>query len=204
MKKMGESWKNSPRHAKMCRVDPALTAKNYGKLIAGLPRRHAALLFQLRTGHAPLRKHLNCIGKADSPVCPSCESTQESVAHFLFHCPAHERARRALFYEIGRVARCLSQLLANPEFTKPLFRYIHATKRFTEQFGNVWIDEATESDRGNERQPRNRGKGTRDRPAERTTQRHRQNNSTRTNQRNNRRTRDGQGRPNQRSRGNRR
>ncbi|KAF8156730.1 hypothetical protein B0H34DRAFT_658337, partial [Crassisporium funariophilum] len=34
------------------------------------------ILFQLRTGHAPLAKHLHRIGKVDTPRCPCCGTRQ--------------------------------------------------------------------------------------------------------------------------------
>lgn len=152
MKKSAEQqWKESPRYVKMRQVDPSLTAKSYATLISSLPRRHAAILFQLRTGHAPLRKHLHTLGKVDSPTCPACETAQETVTHFLFSCPAYERARRTLFYEAGRAAKCLSQLLSTPAFTRALFRYIHRTKRFTEEIGETWMELDAEKGSGKTR-----------------------------------------------------
>ncbi|KAJ3925609.1 MAG: hypothetical protein NXY57DRAFT_906865, partial [Lentinula lateritia] len=43
-------------------------------------------LTQLCTGHIPLQKHLDCIGKADSPMCPCCKRADETITHFLFSC----------------------------------------------------------------------------------------------------------------------
>ena len=39
----------------------------------------ASILTQLRTGHAPLAKHLFCIGKVNSPICPECQQSEEPV-----------------------------------------------------------------------------------------------------------------------------
>ena len=50
------------------RVDPDLPSKKFLALISPLPRRHASLLIQLCTEHAPLNFHLHHITKADSPV----------------------------------------------------------------------------------------------------------------------------------------
>ncbi|KZP09159.1 hypothetical protein FIBSPDRAFT_665886, partial [Athelia psychrophila] len=62
-------------------------------------------------GHAPLRQHLHRIKCAESPICPDCESGQETVAHFLIFCPALERHRRSLIYELKRDAKILEILL---------------------------------------------------------------------------------------------
>ncbi|PSR72426.1 hypothetical protein PHLCEN_2v11707, partial [Hermanssonia centrifuga] len=71
-------WRNSPQWARMNEIDPTLPSKRYSVLIAGLPQRHAAILFQLRTGHAPLQKLLHKIGKADTPMCPACHEAPET------------------------------------------------------------------------------------------------------------------------------
>ncbi|KAF8231877.1 hypothetical protein L208DRAFT_1466842 [Tricholoma matsutake] len=52
-------------------------------------RKHTSLLLQLRTGHIPLNKHLHWIQKAELPTCPCCHHHDETVAHYVLHCPAH-------------------------------------------------------------------------------------------------------------------
>ncbi|KAJ7097481.1 hypothetical protein C8R44DRAFT_532373, partial [Mycena epipterygia] len=46
-------------------------------------------LIQLRIGHTILNKHLHHINHADSPICPCCHQGDETVIHYLLHCPAH-------------------------------------------------------------------------------------------------------------------
>ncbi|KAG2737837.1 hypothetical protein P692DRAFT_20657274, partial [Suillus brevipes Sb2] len=58
--------------------------------------RHSSLLFQLRTGHAPLNKHLHCIAKAPSPICQQCRQREETVHHFIITCPQYTRQRHTL------------------------------------------------------------------------------------------------------------
>ncbi|OJA15865.1 hypothetical protein AZE42_09984 [Rhizopogon vesiculosus] len=72
-----------------------------GNEAAGLPRRHSPLLFQLRTGHAPLNKHLYRITKVPSPTCQHCNLREETVHHFLIACPSYARQRHKLQEEIG-------------------------------------------------------------------------------------------------------
>ncbi|KAG2742523.1 hypothetical protein P692DRAFT_201795598 [Suillus brevipes Sb2] len=62
----------SPRYARFKEIDPSFPSKGFAKLAEKLPRCHASLLIQLRTGHIPLNKHLHRISKAPSPLCPSC------------------------------------------------------------------------------------------------------------------------------------
>ena len=52
-------WKSSPRYARMVKIDPSLPSKKYIKATSNLTTAQAILLTQLRTGHAPLNKHLH-------------------------------------------------------------------------------------------------------------------------------------------------
>lgn len=88
-----QSFAKSPRYAPFCRIDKSLPSDKYRKLISSLPRKHASILTQLRTGHVPLNKHLHRIKCAESPICPKCEMENETVAHFLLMCPALEKFR---------------------------------------------------------------------------------------------------------------
>lgn len=63
---------DSPRYPLLKKIDDGTPSNRFQKLIAGLPRNQASLLMQLRTGHAPLNKHLHRIKSADSPLCPAC------------------------------------------------------------------------------------------------------------------------------------
>jgi hypothetical protein len=102
-----------------------------------LPRKQASLLIQLRTGHAPLNKHLFNIKSTDSPICPVCEDAHETVHHFLLSCPAYERHRRHLFYTLNRGSRSLATLLSHPKATKHLFKFINKTGRFKSTLGDL-------------------------------------------------------------------
>ncbi|KAH7903834.1 hypothetical protein BJ138DRAFT_972908, partial [Hygrophoropsis aurantiaca] len=98
-------------------------------------------LFQLRTNHVPLNKHLFSIkGTAEepsSPLCPQCHLNEETVPHYLFACPAFRKQREALRRAIGRKAANLSALLNDPKCMPFLFKFIASTKRFENTFGNV-------------------------------------------------------------------
>jgi len=137
-------WQKSPRHKKLHQLDASMPSKKYGQLVAALPRRHASLLIQLRTGHAPLQQHLFRIDRADSNVCPACMFAKESVRHYILECPAYQRPRALLERELGRTAHSLKYLLSTAGAVKPLFRYIHATGRFSATFGHMEIPDDDE------------------------------------------------------------
>lgn len=140
-------FEKSPRFGKINRIDATLPSSQYRKMIKSLPRKHASVLTQLRTGHAPLNQHLHRIKCADSPICPSCEMEPETVAHFLIFCPAHERHRRPLQYEFKRDAKNLAVLLNSKDVLKPLFRFIHKTGRFHEAFGGLELPDRTDNEK---------------------------------------------------------
>ena len=89
-------WQASKRYNRMMKTDPTMPSNKFISLITKLPRKLASILTQLRTGHAPLAKHLFHIGKIDSPTCPACQQSEETVQHFILHCTAHQAARQAL------------------------------------------------------------------------------------------------------------
>jgi hypothetical protein len=110
--------------------------------VKGLTRRQTSLLIRLRTGHAPLNRHLWAIKVADSPGCSSCKrGEEETVRHFLLSCPAHERARIVLRNKIGaRSASNISALLTERKFLRPLFTFVDSTGRFRDLLGTITGD----------------------------------------------------------------
>jgi len=59
-------------------IDPSLPSPTFLKLTKDFQKRHTATIFQLCTGHAPL--------KAPSPSCDYCDQPREMVTHFLMEC----------------------------------------------------------------------------------------------------------------------
>ncbi|KAJ6560016.1 hypothetical protein B0H19DRAFT_1260676 [Mycena capillaripes] len=107
----------------------------FRKLTATLPRKHASLLFQLRSHHAPLAKHLHRLKKSPSPTCPCCELHEETVDHYLHFCPAHAAVRRQLRAS-SRLASFTKSLLTDPNLLPDLFLFIQRTGRFHSVFGD--------------------------------------------------------------------
>jgi hypothetical protein len=130
-------WQKSPRYERMKRIDAALPSDKFSKQTSKMLRKHASLLFQLRSGHVPLNKHLHRIQKADSPTCPCCHQHDETVMHYVMHCPAHKNARREMIRAGGRGARDLSKLLTEPKLFPHLFRFIGHSRRMQSVFGEI-------------------------------------------------------------------
>ena len=129
-----ERWESSTRFDKLNRLDPKLPSKDFPQLISKLPRRHASLLFQLRSGHAPLNAHLYKIGVADSPFCPTCHREHETVFHFIRTCPTYRLQREQLQARFKGRDPPIKFLLTDADAVKPLFEFIHNTKRLRKTF----------------------------------------------------------------------
>jgi hypothetical protein len=134
-KATAKQFKRSPRYARIKDIDESMPSAKFRKLTKFLPRKHASLLFQLRSRHAPLARHLHRLTKFPSPTCPCCGLCDETVDHFLVFCPAHDEARRAL-HATNPLAHFTSHLLSEPKLLPDLFKYIQRTRRFHTVYGD--------------------------------------------------------------------
>ena len=96
-------WKSSPRFNRLACLDPDIKCNNYAKLLSGLHRDWASLLFQLRTGHVPLNAFLFKIPKSDSPICVNCWLHNETVLYYVLHCVAFNDARKTCFKKLEEI-----------------------------------------------------------------------------------------------------
>jgi len=132
--------RKSPRYTHLNAIGPSAPSKleHYASITAKLPRRHCSL-FQLRSGHAPLNKHLHRIAKSSTVTCQQCSAGRESVHHFLITCPAYIRQRNSPLarYKLGTQAHHVKYLLNDPKRLKALFQFIATTHRFKAVFGDV-------------------------------------------------------------------
>jgi hypothetical protein len=53
----GKVWRQSPRYGRMKGIDESMPSKKFAKLVAGMTRKKASLLIQLRSGHVPLTQN---------------------------------------------------------------------------------------------------------------------------------------------------
>lgn len=119
-----KGWRDSKRCNRVMKTDPTTPSHKYIDLVTKLPRKLASILAQLRTGHAPLAKHLFRLGKIDSPTCPACQQSDETVQHLLLHCPAHQGARQTLRNNIGGRNIDITKILTSPKSLQALFRFL--------------------------------------------------------------------------------
>ncbi|KAG2742180.1 hypothetical protein P692DRAFT_20749314 [Suillus brevipes Sb2] len=112
-----------------------MPSAKYLKLINGLPKRHASMYIQLRTRHIPLNHHLHRINKSDTPHCPICPNTNETIHHYIFECPQYRKERHIFANAARRDALSIAHILTSDKITPHLIRYINSTGRFKPIFG---------------------------------------------------------------------
>lgn len=130
-------FRKSAQYGRMKYADPGFTGATFAKLVEGTTRGQRSLLTMLRTGHIAMNKHLHRINKAESAMCGACGEREETVQHFLLHCPAYERHREAMRYELGRRAGNISYLMSSKKATKGLMKFVYKTGRLRGTFGDV-------------------------------------------------------------------
>lgn len=122
-------WRSSPRSVKLDRIDPDLPNSTTFKIFSNIPKPAAAILTQLRSGHAGLNTFLKRIKAVDSPLCDHCREP-ETAPHYLLRCKKYDAARRGLSTKIGRHAHSIKAILNEPSNIRHTLRYIAATQRF--------------------------------------------------------------------------
>ncbi|OJT13951.1 hypothetical protein TRAPUB_9490 [Trametes pubescens] len=123
-------WTSSPRYARSAQLGLPLPSRKYLEMTAALPRKSVSTLTQLRTGHAPLNRHLHNIGKSDTALCPACHAAQETVLHFLVQCPLLRRQRAPLARSLPPASLTLKNLLGTTRSHDALMAFIRSSGRF--------------------------------------------------------------------------
>ena len=132
------SWSKSKRYSHLARIDNSAPSKKYLKATGFLPKSRSGVLFQLRSGHIALNKHLYRIKCSNTPNCLQCDKeTPESVHHFLFDCPRYERERHILRCRLGRAAVSTADLLGSAEAVTDTLKFVKETGRFAQKQGEV-------------------------------------------------------------------
>ena len=130
-------WATSPRFSKLSRIDPSMPSNGFRKLASKFSRAQASTLIQFRSGHIPLAKHLFRISKALSPVCPSCQSDEETVHHFLFDCPTWQHERWSMGRALGPKAKSADHILNNQKGVEVLLKFVGSTGRLKHPAGDI-------------------------------------------------------------------
>ncbi|KNZ77457.1 Putative 115 kDa protein in type-1 retrotransposable element R1DM [Termitomyces sp. J132] len=152
-----EHIRKAPRFDRLRAVDPnAPDMRNILQTLASVPRWHASILTQLRTGHCPLNQYLHRFKKADSPICGACNQAEETVEHFLVHCKAYRTQRNTLFREVDLRTAPMSRLLSDASVVKALFQFINSTGRFRRTYGDLAVPERAVTDKPKGRKRRGR------------------------------------------------
>jgi ribonuclease HI len=138
-----EQWNDSPRRARMERIDKSFPFALFRKILHNLSRAQSSLLIQIRSGHVPLNAHLYRLTCVDTDKCQACITrpgivpAKETIPHFLFDCPAYQNERHQLDTTLGRHSRSLEHIMSKEESTRELLHFIGRTERFKETHGDV-------------------------------------------------------------------
>ena len=127
----------SPWFSKLSHIDLSMPSNRFHKLMSKLSRAQASILTQLRSRHIPLAKHLFRISKVPSPVCPSCQSDEESVHNFLFDCPTWWHERWFMGRSLGSKAKSVDHVLSSQKGVEVLLKFVRSTGRLKHPAGEV-------------------------------------------------------------------
>ena len=106
-------WAKSPQRGRMDKINAKLPLPSFLAATNHLSRAETSILMQLHMGHIPLNAFLHRIGRADSPTCPTCQHTDETIHHYLFDCPGHVHVRHSLARAMGQNSKSIQHLLGN-------------------------------------------------------------------------------------------
>ena len=131
--KWKNTWKNSLRGKRDHAIDNSSPSRKFLELISNpkLPRQESSTISQLRITHIPLNSYLHRFKRVDSPRCPACGEEQETIEHFLLHCPAYAHQWWALKKTLkAKPDIRIKTLLGSNKATLALKNYIITTHRF--------------------------------------------------------------------------
>ena len=130
--KWAKCWRESERGKRIHSIDNSTPSPKFIQAISNpkLSRRSASTITQLRINHIPLNSYLTRFHRVQSAHCPACSESNETVEHYLIHCPGYAHERWALKRKLGE-RLTLTSLLANDKALIPLANFIDASQRFT-------------------------------------------------------------------------
>jgi ribonuclease HI len=91
-----------------------------------------------------LKKMLPC---SNSPTCPACQQSKETIQHFILHCTAHQAARQTLRNSIGGRNIDVTRILTSPKSLRALFKYVAETGHLNSTFWTLPEMREKEEDR---------------------------------------------------------
>ena len=81
-----------------------------------LCRKDQCIIFQLRTGHVRLKKHLNRTNPLHPPLCRNCPAPYETVKYVMLECPGLQHLRRELLPTIPSLYGNVTQMINTCRF----------------------------------------------------------------------------------------
>jgi ribonuclease HI len=128
-------WAASDRSGRATLADDTFPYNSSRRRFFFLSRNQASIIMQIRSGHIPLKRYLYNIKKTNSDICQDCEDEEngihcrETVNHFIFECPAHEKERDEMLGKIKRSNFNFKDIMSNTDYMKALANYVNNTER---------------------------------------------------------------------------
>src|SRR6267154_4195123 len=87
-----------------------------------------------------LNLHLHRMKRSDTPNCPICTNTEETIHHFLLVYLQYDRECFIMQRKLGRKASSLPFQLTGPYAMKHFLQYVNSTGRLKSTFGDATPD----------------------------------------------------------------
>lgn len=125
LKENGRKNGTNPHGIDIYKIQPRFWKKSLEKY-KPLPRAHASILFQLRSGKIGLNSLLYTVKKVDSPGCPR-GAPRKTPYHILLDCPTWTNLRHETLWQGARESRDISELLSDPILAKRAANFVART-----------------------------------------------------------------------------
>jgi ribonuclease HI len=124
-------WQNTPGSKQLKKITMKAQAQNSLTVYNSIDNRSQAVqIARLRTGHCSLNQYLHRFNIENSPECSCGNGSEETVEHYLLHCPNYDKEREKLFERVGIDGMWIEKLLGHPKLIPKTLEYIKETKRF--------------------------------------------------------------------------
>src|SRR5438552_14887278 len=95
-------WQNTPGSKQLKKITRKAQAQSGLAVYNSIDNRSQAVqIARLRTGHCSLNQYLHRFNIENSSECSCGNGSEETVEHYLLHCPNYDKQREKLFKRIG-------------------------------------------------------------------------------------------------------
>ena len=73
----------TPRFQWLKHINPSMLSPRFRRNVQEMGQWQGSMLVQLRTGHISQQNHLHKLGRVDSSIWPACQTSDETIYHYL-------------------------------------------------------------------------------------------------------------------------